>query len=277
MLRNTMLDYNLPMEDYLSSKNLGSSSLRKILLSPADFKASLSQTNNETTATALGTLVHTAFIEPHLLDKLYLFQTEDWGIKTKGEGKKKWDAFKKEAKENNKLHVEHKDYLFIQKLKDNIDKNPYIINLLKKSKGEVTAFCDYKGVPIKARADLLVPDDKMIWDVKTTSKGVDHSTLSRNIFDFGYHFQAAHQMMVFNENGVEVNKWGWIFLSTNTPEIHIVTKQASTKLLECATTDFEYAIELYNECQKSGNWWGFSNKEPDVIDLPDYVLKYYED
>jgi hypothetical protein len=271
-----MIAYDLSMPDYLKNPNHGSTGFRKILESPQDFLAAQEQENEETKGTFRGTVCHTAIIEPHLLDKEYLFQKEDWGPRNKGDGSKKWRDLKKQAEDEGKSPVSYEDYVFMNKLILKVESIPYLVDLISRARGEVTAFCEFDGIPLKARADLLIAKENIIWDIKTTAKGIDDLSLSKTIFDHGYHFQMAHQMQVFLENDIDVTKWGWIFISTNTPALHISMKTASENVIKAGFNDFMYAVELYQQCVDTGNWWGYSNEKPEPIGLPAYTDKFYD-
>ena len=95
-----MISYDLSMKDYLSHEALGSSTLKTILQSPADYLAALEQENKTTSAKSLGTTIHTMLLEPHLFDKENAVQPEYWGPKNVGEGKRNGMLLKKSMREN---------------------------------------------------------------------------------------------------------------------------------------------------------------------------------
>jgi exodeoxyribonuclease VIII len=274
-----MISYDMSMSDYLEMSEFGSTTFRKILQSPADFKASLESSNQESPAQKKGSLWHMVAGEPHLIDKNYMFQKEDWGDRTKTDaGKPKWDAFKKEAKEAGKIPIKFEDYKHTLRFIKAFKSNEWFTNLIDKSEIEVTAWCDFEGIPLKARCDLLDRENGIIWDIKTTREDMSYNSLSKLIYKHRYHFQAAHQMQVFIENGIDVNRWGWIFISTATPAVHIVAKEASKELLRRAHSDFMTAVEQYQECSTTKDWWGLSNisnEYPEYIDLPEFTDKLY--
>lgn len=259
---------NLDFEEYLKDVRIGSSDMKVLLHSPADFKANLSRKKESTRALNLGTAYHTLTLEPEKFDSQFALQPEDWGPKNKGEGKKKWDLFKKEAAPRIPLSFEDSERI---KLSSGLNKrNLHLQSILKNSKVEVSCFYG----DFKARPDI-VTNDGFIWDLKTTREYPDHDNLSRVIFKMGYHFQAAHYIHVLSKLGVHVKGYGWIFISTETPHPHTVFKKASSKLLNAGSQDHLYCRDVYKTCCETGDWYGF-HTDIEEIDLPDYAMRIYE-
>lgn len=271
---------DLPMSDYLKHPAVGSSSLKNILQSPADYKAALEMPSQETTATKLGTATHTAILEPEKFDEEYLCEPEDWGPHNVGEGKKKWDALKKQAKEEGKTPFAWKDTQYLNRVRESAKDHEALQMLLSGGKPEVTAWAKIGDHNYKARVDWLTHqqsglfDSCWVWDLKTSSKGMDDNSLSRTIFNNGYHFQAAHHTQVLKAAGIDVKGWGWIFVSTDTPYPHIVMRKASPALLAAGYEDWKYAKRLLEQCTKDDQWPGFA-KLPLEIDLPQWAEKDY--
>lgn len=262
------------MKDYLAHPHIGSSTLKNILLSPADFQAALDQESTSTAATIRGEAAHTVILEPTEFDKRYLLQTKDWGPKNKGEGKKKWDALKKQAAEEKKIPIDLADTRFLQALQRSATNHKPLQKILGNGKPEVTAYADIGEMGFKARCDWLT-NDGYIWDVKTSSKPVDDESLSRTIFSMGYHFQAAHHTNVFKACGVDIKGWGWVFISTGTPYPHIVMRRASANLLKAGQDDWEYAAETLSDCLADDEWYGYVD-EVTEIDLPVWAERIYD-
>ena len=270
---NDGIHFHLPMEDYLAHPGIGSSQLKKILTSPADFRAALSQKGTETKATSLGTAVHMAILEPELFAASYALQPEDWGPRNKGEGYKKWKAFKEEN--DGKDCISFEDGELLRRVLEACNKHKSLRMITANGKPEVTAVCTYRGQRLKARADWLTADG-WIWDVKTTSKEVDDNNLGKTVFFNGYHFQAAHHSLVFREAGVDIKGFGWIFISTQTPAVHVITRRASEEVLDAGVYDHTFAFETLKRCQLSGQWQGFDD---DIKDLrfPEFIDRNYDE
>jgi exodeoxyribonuclease VIII len=265
---------DMPMEKYLAHEGIGSSNLSKILVSPADFKASLETPSEETKSTSLGTAVHSAILEPHLFDEEYALQPEDWGPKNKGEGAKKWRQFKNDN-EGKKI-ISFEDAAFIAELKNKASKQKNVQHILSNGDPEVTCIIQDEDLFWKARTDFMATDG-FLWDIKTTREHVHHDTLERLVFKNGYHFQAAHHMWVFRKCGLDIKGFGWIFIPTSMDAVHIVPKIASDELLECGARDHEVARRILKICHDNDNWHGLGEGEVvDSLELPQYARKMYE-
>jgi exodeoxyribonuclease VIII len=267
--------YDMSMDDYLANEALGSSSLKKLIINPYEFKEYLRSDKKDTKATILGTAIHTAILEPNDFFNRYVLQPEDWGPKNKKPGKTLWDEFKKNADKNGKIPLGFEDAVIILKVIHAAKLHRFVQNLLKGAQTEVTAIANNGGYRLKARADLITKDN-YIWDVKTTSQGMTDDALARTIFKEGYHFQAVHHSETFKKAGIPVKGFGWIFVSTNTAAVHIKTRIAGEKTLKNGKKDWDIALQTYEECLETDSWPGYDD-EGFEIDLPEYTDKLYED
>jgi len=266
---------NQPMSEYLSHEGIGSSTLKNILSSPRDYKYALEMPKKETKPQMLGTFIHTYMLERHLMKDEYMIQPEDWGPLTKNPGYSLWKEFKQNAEEQGKKPIKYKDGEFALRLNREMDDHEPLKDILSNAKSEVSFYTNIDGVPVKSREDLWCPDYKSVWDVKSCSKDIDDDSLSKVIFNNGYHFSAAHHMQVMKLCGVEVETWGWIFVSTGTPCPHIIIKEASEELIEAGLRDWHYAFNRLIESLETDSWDGYS-KEIEKIGLPYFANKYYD-
>lgn len=256
----------MTMEEYLAYPAIGSNALKMIMQSPKDFKANLDAKKFDTKATALGTAADMALLEPDLFNSHYVVQPEDWGPKNVGTkenpaGKQKWDAFKKENV--GKKIIDFKDAELLERIMEEAKAHASLQGLLRIGKSQVTCISEIKDeIRIKARADLLC-DDGWIWDLKTTSKGMDDKSLYWTIMNMGYHFSAAHYIAAFEEH-ISINGFGWIFISTDMPAIHIRIVRASRDLLAAGMRDFNYAIHVLKSCTKNGEWYGYPDEITEI-------------
>jgi hypothetical protein len=268
-----MIHYDMAMEDYLASPAIGSSTLKNIMLTPADYKAARERKNEDTRATALGTAVHTVILEPDTFYDRYALQPEEWGPKNQGEGRKKWDAFKRENED--KIVITYDDAIFLKRVEESAKNHHMLQKQLKTGRTEATAFMKYSSIlDLKARADLLCPN--IIWDVKTTSESLDDDSLFKIVFNNGYHFQAVHHTKVLNaQENVDIKEFGWIFVSTKTPAVHIRMAKAPQELLKWARQDHDYALAKLEKCLESNEWSGYPTQIHELA-IPDWVRKMYE-
>lgn len=274
-----MIQYDLPFSEYLTSPGFGSSIFRKLLDSPAEFKAAQRKAALETRATTLGTAIHAFILEPSEFIKRYALQPEDWGARNKGDGYKRWNEFKTECEASGKIPVNWEDAQLLRDIDDAAGNVPQLSEQLTFGRSEVSAFAQIDFINFKARVDLVGSrvDDGMtpcFWDLKTTTEDItDDSKLFGLIRKYRYDFQAAHYLEVYNEaagnmphGGYEyVEDFGWIFISTNKAAPVVRMVQAPEELLRWGKSDFRKACDLYNHCSESGNWY---NVNPIVTTLP---------
>src|SRR3990167_3819578 len=245
-----MIDYTLPFDAYLRLDAVSSSELKHILVSPAEYyQRKYFYVKEDTQATRLGTAINAPILEPAKFDETYVWETEPIENKVAGEGRKKWDAFKRE---NSGKHIlSYEDGLRVQILREKVLKeNPLLAEILSQGVAEVSATADLEGISCKARTDFLTLDNCM-WDIKTTSEDItdgDDYKLQRFIARWRCYLQMAHHMAVFEANGVAVKSYGWIFITTTTAVPYIRIVKASETLVQYGKEEQQNNIE-----EKMGN------------------------
>lgn len=235
----------MSMQEYIDHPYDGSSSLKKILMSPADYKAAKEQKGVETYSLSLGTAIHSVVLESEEFNKTYACQPEDWGPKNKGDGYKKWKEFKAENTDMTCLGWEEAQLL--SRVNQAAFSNEELQTILNGAQIEVTGL-DHSN-KLKARADIIDKHGRL-WDLKSTSQGMDDKSLMWTCFKMGYHFQAAHHKHVFKNT----EQSGHIWISTDTPAVHIRITTLSDAFYQAGRQDFEYALGLRDGCQLAGNW-----------------------
>ena len=247
--KSEALIYGMSDSDYHAHPRLGSSLLRKILTTPADFLYATSVRQESTPAMLLGSAVHASYLQPIAAGEQIALQPGDWGPRNAGEGKKRWDAFKKENEGKIVLGWDESQIVrgCVAALQD-------IRPLTERDHSEVTAFAKIDGVELKARADL--DDGDILWDVKTTNETLDDNELSKAVFKYGYHFQAAHYLECFEAAGAPRNGFGIIWVNKSAPHHSRVTL-LSDEFLKMGRDDFTYALYLLKKCRDTDVWPGY--------------------
>lgn len=259
-----MIHFDMSMEDYLKHPALNSSKLKLMLKTPLDFKEGLEEESEETKSTMLGTAVHTLLLEPKTFDSRYALQTEEFGDKRVGDGKKRWDVFKLENQ--GKVILDKKEGDFLLRLKEKVRKNTSLRLLFASGQSEVTGILETAAMNLKARADLLLKDT--ILDVKTTVEGVSDETIYRTIKKYRYEFQAAHYLTVFNIlYGGRFKKFIWAFVDTSSPAQHIRLIQAPESMINKALVKHQDTIDRICDCMARNDWPGYSN-HPTELEMP---------
>lgn len=241
------LVYDMPAQDYHDHPNIGSSSLRRILRTPLDF---ITPQEWDSKALEFGSAVHSAYLTPDLFRQEYAMQTEYFGPRNVGEGKKRSDEFK--AANAGKKIIWWDDAKAISAIVKKLELT-YPIDF-KTSKTEVSSFCKIQGVPLKGRVDL--DDGQTLWDLKTTTDDLDDDTLVRSIKRYGYHIQAVHYLELWAMDDAFRPNFGFIFVQKTAP-YHMRRIILSEAFLDLGQESFDFALKLYKDCEKSGKWPGY--------------------
>ncbi len=247
------IHYNLPMIEYLAHPAIGSSHLKQMLFSPRDYLLYPQRKFKGSPQTLLGEATHCILTEFNDFENRFAIQPEDWGPKNSGEGHKRWKEFKLEHADKKVLSWENKHFLDDLMLARAEHQGLCHIFDTIGGHAEVTAYTDLiDGIQLKARTDWL-GNDGILWDIKTSSKGVSDFEIYRTIKDMGYHFQAAHHMRVIGDH-VEVKGFGWIFVDTDSNSVNIVTRMMSDNLRDIAEQDLDAALHQLAQCIKTDEW-----------------------
>lgn len=252
--------FDLSMDDYLRHDYIQSSRLKllhegtpKDYLAGSNFKGSRS--------TQLGTAIHLAILEPEKFPEMVALQPEDWGSLSKNPGRVKWNEFKLANRQ--KMVFKWDEAKFIKKLIAEYEDDFDLRAIVGDSKVEVSGFVSDDGVGLKARPDII-QSDGTLWDIKTTAKVPDQRNIYYLIKNNGYDFQIAHHSYVMQQLGVEIKRVGWIFITTQTPAIHIVIRQASDDMFGVAREEYQTTLARLKDCIKKDYWPGHeaTNFEP---------------
>lgn len=246
----------MPRLEYHKHPYDGSNSLKMILQTPADYIVAKSLPSAETEAMRFGIMVHCAVLETEMFYDRYVPQEEDWGSLAANPGRQKWEALKRHAALTGKKVISHSDYLKIKKIWRAVQSNASLKDLLKDGIFETECYDDDQEV--KARADLI-DRSGMIWDLKTISGGITQKDMEWAVHRWGMAFQAAHYCEVFKKD-----RFGWIFISTDKPAVHILIRRASDSVLEEGRRQFHKALQLRNECREKGIWPGYGDEIKEI-------------
>lgn len=119
---------------------------------------------------------------------------------------------------------------------------------------EVSVFADVDGVGTRCRFDALGPDFGV--DLKTSARPVDADTFSREVFEYGYHFQQEFYKDTYRAS--ENTDIDFYFLAVEKAAPHLVAVHKLDVEYEAIgrrlTTE---ARRIYAECVASGNWPGY--------------------
>jgi hypothetical protein len=255
-----MLRPNISNEDYHADPALGSSRARQLLGScPLKVKHSMGQPSPSTPALLNGSLVHTATLEPALVDVEFGCKpTEIDGNSSRTKAYK--DAMAEmEAAEPNKRWLPESDYNMCMEVAASARQHPLLMETLyhPASKTEHTGFFEIEGTPCKVRPDLYNSETGMVLDLKTTLDASEKG-FAKSVRQFGYAFQAAFYMTGLRAMGERPKQF--VFLVVEKSEPYATACYAlDNNDIEKEIPRVLESIKLYGECLRTDVWPGYTD------------------
>lgn len=214
---------------FLGKNALSSSSLKTILKGWDLYLDELRGLSPEIPAQALrdGRLVHLAVLEPHRLDDLTIIES------TKGS-----KLFKEAVEERNEAEVyTSRELEKCSGIASNVLTDFDSFLLLEDTEKEVSGFMNYRGLPIRGKADSLDVDKGIVIDLKTTS---DASRFDEAIDHWSYDMQGAVYLKMFN-----CSRFIFIVVDKRTGEV--VVRELTPEELKRGQDKLDRAITIYEE------------------------------
>ena len=208
------IHHGMPNDAYHAATDWWSSSQLKGLL-PEQYKP----VTGESDAMRFGTLVHTAVLEPDLLDAYVTLDPTKVGLKADGTPAANpymtgaWKKAAAEVEADGKIPVAATDMELALRMRDAVAAHPTAAALLMSTDGasEESVFTvDDDAVKHKARFDRRIPG--AIVDLKTTSSKPGAAALGRAVLDYGYDLSAAHYLTVAELAGLDADAFAWVFV-----------------------------------------------------------------
>lgn len=256
--------YEMSNEQYFALDAMSSSGLQALKKSPKHYRAFMKKTKvPDSEAFILGTLVHTALLEPAKFENLIWPSTH----------KTYTESDKAAAAALGKLPYRKKDEEFIKLIKSEIPQNLLAQTLLSSAgRNEIVLVWERDGVLCKAKLDRLLEDGTVI-DIKTTSTDItNENAIEYDFRKYNYAWQTSHYL-----DGAKA-----LGLTTKDDFIHMMIPKAGKDVkaedfvmdfLFVSLTDFdisnarlEYAplFDLYKECKQNDKWPG---PKPEIKDI----------
>ena len=228
------IHHGMPNDAYHAATGWWSSSQLKGLL-PEQYKP----VTGESDAMRFGTLVHTAVLEPDLLDAYVTLDAAKIGVKADGTPAANpymtgaWKKAAAQVEADGKIPVASADMELALRMRDAVAAHPTAAALLMSSDGtsEESVFAvDEAGVRHKARFDRRIPG--AIVDLKTTSTKPGASALGRAVLDYGYDLSAAHYLAVAELVGLDADAFAWVFVDKAESGPRVTVAEPDAGLLE---------------------------------------------
>jgi len=272
-----MLIHEMPMDAYREWDAISASDLKNFARSAAyaKLRPAISSESLE-----WGTAVHTAVLEPHELDRRYGIDPES----PKGGYPAGWRNTK-DYKEQRAAALERPGVVGLltsqqrqdlYRIADNVAQND-IGKKLHELRGHRESSLFFGGC--KVRPDWLIPDARMIVDVKT-ARDWRPGSFARACAQYQYHVSDAFYRDTFNawdEAGgeIEIDHYVYLVIAADAP-YEVASYTLDHDSVEQGRAVYQRLLAGYRSCKESGIWPGGSDKIQEIR-LPEYAIDYYKE
>lgn len=260
--------YDIPAAKYHAGEGVSKSMLDKID-PPARLRAYLDEPKEEPTpAMLIGTLAHTAILEPDQFrkDLSHYVRPEGLTFQTK-EGKAWRDGHQ------DKPIITASESDGIAAMVDSVRSHPIAKAMLRRGSAEQSVYATHQptGLLRRGRIDWLTEDANgrpCIVDLKTTE---DAREFERKIAAFRYHVQNAYYVDLMDGVGTPDAAFIFVVVEKSAPwGVRIV--QLDAESVQIGRDAYELELAIYAECHASGVWPGYS-PEITTVSLPAWAKR----
>lgn len=237
---------NLTRADYDQEDALSFTGLKELLKSPAHYQHYRTAVREETKALIIGAATHSAVLTPDLFRDAYAMAPE-CDRRTK-EGKAVWEAAQAALKPGQRV-LSFDDYKQVMDIADAVT---------KVWQPGPDAWCETPlfgttehGTPIKGILDCITADG-WIYDLKTTSDGIDERTALRTVLNYKYHLQAAHYIRLAQCHRGDINGHRVVLVEKDTLQVAIY--EIAGEVLQAGRDECQRAYKLFDDCRAEAYW-----------------------
>lgn len=259
--------HSIPMEQYLLEPAVNQSSLKRMARSPAHFRHYVDNPQTPTRSQIVGTVFHTAVLQPELLEGSYHLRPE-----TYGDGKK-WNGNANEcrdwlAKHADKPVLKREENDNVMLMRNYVLEHPGARAALAHGKSELSLFATdpETGVPLKCRADRLSGNNFV--ELKSC-EDASPSGFQKAIVNFGYEIQRAFSLHIAELLGLQ--KEHWIFVAAESEAPFAVAVYELLDPEEIGRTKFRRLLKRYKQCVDANSWPAFS-PNIEFLGLPKWAV-----
>ncbi|WP_396657164.1 PD-(D/E)XK nuclease-like domain-containing protein [Microbacterium oxydans] len=137
---------------------------------------------------------------------------------------------------------------------------------------EVSVFADVDGVPTRCRFDALGGGYGI--DLKTSARPVDADTFSREVFEYGYHFQQEFYRDTYRASEDEFIAFAFIAVEKTGPHL-VAVHQLDFEYEQIGKRLAKDARRIYAECSESGMWPGHP-EDIQLVSPPAWAIDHEE-
>jgi hypothetical protein len=255
-----VIAYDMPAEEYHASQAVSNSMLSTLAISPAHCYAlhidPQRPERKPTKPMSLGNLAHAMILEPHTVKNRFVVKPPGMTFSTKA-GK----AFRDSVAQGASI-VSTEEFNAAQHQRNAVMRVAILRELLSSGKPEVSLFWTdaATGLQCKARPDWLhfTNRNKVIaLDLKTISE-LGEKSVDRAITAYGYHRQRAHYVNGLRACGLNVEEFGFAFVTSSYPYI-AVAHLLDDETLNQGHDEIDELLSTFADCTKTGHWPAFGD------------------
>lgn len=236
-------------EYHADTSFISSSGLKLLLDDPEQFYTDVIMGQKEPMSgnhLDIGSCVHTLLLEPHMLEKEFAIAHDCFQKRGKA-----WATFVEANEGNGKTLMSASMYEQAVVFAASVKARPEALEKLKGGRSELSICAMINDVPVKMRADYIVPR-QFINDIKTTSEPGGASYFRETIKQWDYDLSAALYKLIADQHYNANHDWYWTVISKEERVTDLY--KASEKTLQKGLQDVYKALEIYKQCMTSGIW-----------------------
>jgi exodeoxyribonuclease VIII len=125
---------------------------------------------------------------------------------------------------------------------------------------ENSLFCtDPTGAKIKIRPDICIPEIDTIADIKS-AQDASPQAFARDIEKYNHHLSAAMYAYAYEQaTGRKLQSFIFIVVEKAAPYA-VAVYELDQESMQAGYRLYREAIDLYNECTRTGHWPGYSDQ-----------------
>lgn len=137
---------------------------------------------------------------------------------------------------------------------------------------EVSVFGDVDGVPTRCRFDALGGGYGI--DLKTSARPVDADTFSREVFEYGYHFQQEFYRDTYRASEGDEITFAFVAVEKAGPHL-VAVHQLDYEYEQIGRRLAKESRRIYAECVATGNWPGHP-EDIQLVSPPPWAIENLE-
>lgn len=244
-------------QDYKTSPCLNYSGMKKMLVSPAHYKAWLEeQLEPEAPERELriGLATHAMSLEPHSFEQG--FAVAPVCDRRTTEGKRIWAEFLEASP--GKMVLTAEEYEISRSCADSVRRNSWFKKFIDDDKKLIEKPFFLKNEHfkhgIKGRPDLVSPSNNAILDIKTHGGELTKEDITKAIYRNKYYLQELVYSILVNQNGIPVNDFIFVFVEKREPYSSISVGIDNPFMTRMATEDLTTAVSMFDKSMDTGVW-----------------------